>query len=757
MKIVELNSGTRPAAYIRWDHKLWWKDRIEGIRDAHSLRYPYHWEDDIIWGDAKNQDNSNSTNSHSGVIVRENKEISSGNWARAIVWNDMLYDPDVVAYMEKISDLVEMDEGVILMDELNLSEEARTSLRFPGADLDGPRDIAHAVEAAADPVAPSEDEAAEEEPERAIVVDTNDAISKKIKMHEKLERQKRDKQLRLENQRLRVFGKSAEPTDAQAAAKGGADDSATLMRRRQKQMISSMEHSPVALQHTGVRFSPRMMELRFFHRPRLAKGVQAWSVTVQGANGVPRAFVSTVPRAAHASGDLAGAALGTSSYINYTIHRVGMMHNRVDKPEDLCLYSGGDFVCLEYIEETPLVMLNIGMTFKMVNYYRCIRPSDTDAAAADGEAPPNAPDAADDGDAPRVAAKRVPRHLLGLQDRLKQGKGALGGAEDAANDSNDIPKLPEGVTEVLQPDDEFPFLGNISEGQVQSTIMCNLFRAPIFKHTPRPVDFLLIRNSQYRRGFIFVIKKIPSVFVVGQQEPHEKVPNPVRKQMNPFLTKFTTYHLIKHFIQMGPSHQVDVSTASIQKHFDPFYSKFKKDFLKCLREVAIDLDDDGTVWRRRPYDDLLYMLDRYGRLFTPEEVCLHEAKSSYEYKLARLGITQCLDISKIELCLKSYSDIKDVKVKRLKALEKIRSIIYFPSDPRLPALDRLKFYIEESIKTLVDKIETAKFIHERLVLSPWNLTESFIKYHLQRFGNGMLQLHGMGDPSGIGEGFSYCR
>ena len=41
--------------------------------------------------------------------------------------------------------------------------------------------------------------------------------------------------------------------------------------------------------------------------------------------------------------------------------------------------------------------------------------------------------------------------------------------------------------------------------------------------------------------------------------------------------------------------------------------------------------------------------------------------------------------------------------------------------------------------------------------APWNTTEAFVKSHLERDGNGRMELQGIGDPSGRGEGYSFVR
>jgi hypothetical protein len=50
-----------------------------------------------------------------------------------------------------------------------------------------------------------------------------------------------------------------------------------------------------------------------------------------------------------------------------------------------------------------------------------------------------------------------------------------------------------------------------------------------------------------------------------------------------------------------------------------------------------------------------------------------------------------------------------------------------------------------------------RFIYERMLLTPWVITESFVKGYLEKGGEGMLRLFGLGDPSGNGHGFSLLK
>jgi len=66
-------------------------------------------------------------------------------------------------------------------------------------------------------------------------------------------------------------------------------------------------------------------------------------------------------------------------------------------------------------------------------------------------------------------------------------------------------------------------------------------------------------------------------------------------------------------------------------------------------------------------------------------------------------------------------------------------------------------YLEALSKALRRRFEVAKFIHEELQLAPWNLSGEFHDVHKKGEGTGMMKLTGLGDPSGVGEGFSFLR
>ena len=148
------------------------------------------------------------------------------------------------------------------------------------------------------------------------------------------------------------------------------------------------------------------------------------------------------------------------------------------------------------------------------------------------------------------SAARVPRHV---QQLLKVSSG--GGRSGRGASSVDIPKLPEGITEVLSPQDKFPLLGDIEPGAApQPVLHSNLFRAPLFAQLPRPVDFLLVRVPHKRGSHHFIVRRMNVMFTAGQQEPLMIVPKPSRKKLSQVQQNFLMLHLTRFFSIQGTAY-----------------------------------------------------------------------------------------------------------------------------------------------------------------------------------------------------------
>ncbi|KAI0397373.1 hypothetical protein F5Y17DRAFT_370357 [Xylariaceae sp. FL0594] len=299
---------------------------------------------------------------------------------------------------------------------------------------------------------------------------------------------------------------------------------------------------------------------------------------------------------------------------------------------DLSLNDNSTVVLFEYSEQFPTVLSNFGMGNRVINYYR----------------------------------------------RKERG------------DDEKIPKLDVGETHPLLPEDRSPFtiFGTVDPGETVPTLHNEMYRAPVFKHEPRPNDFLLGYTTNASEGPRFFLRNIDHVFAVGQVFPSMEVPGPhARKVTNTSKNrlKMIAYRMMKK----KPTQ--DVSLKEITPHVfekeDPQNRQKLKEFLEYSK--------DSKTWHLRENDT---MMDEPAirAMIKPEDVCLVEAMQVGRQLMENAGF-----------------------------------------DPK-------------------DKDDNEEGVDEPLVvqLAPWRISKNFLDASA---GKAMVALHGEGDPTGHGLGFSFIK
>jgi hypothetical protein len=378
----------------------------------------------------------------------------------------------------------------------------------------------------------------------------------------------------------------------ESGAKRPRDDAP--LRGKGRSTVAALNHNVLATTHKNTKMDLLEGELKHFHRPRLANArkMSPWQITLKD---VSKKAVST--------SSAAGAAAGTGEEAGR-----GQVFSDFDK-KDISLVNGGDFMLLEYIEERPPVMVNIGMASAMLNYYRTADDHDQEERKQREEQ--------DVSQKLRIGLSstcRVPRHVrLLLQQRTQKQ-----GYEHDAN----TPTLEVGDTKVLGADDESPFLGDLAEGEMQQAFCNNLFKAPIFRHEPNPCDFLLIRLKMTSTLY-YTVKEIPRVFVCGQLEPQKAVFRP-NKGMNKLQEKMFMLAAARYFNSKLDSTYGDFK--DIQRSILN-YSRRKRLILgqglrKALSYIADEVDDavEGKKYRSKDLQE--YAPEVIQKTFHPEDVCL---------------------------------------------------------------------------------------------------------------------------------------
>ncbi|KAF5542730.1 transcription initiation factor TFIID subunit 1 [Fusarium mexicanum] len=290
------------------------------------------------------------------------------------------------------------------------------------------------------------------------------------------------------------------------------------------------------------------------------------------------------------------------------------------------------------------------------------------------------------------------------------------------NEDEQLPKQELGEYRMLLPEDRSPFslFGTVDPGETVPTLHNEMYRAPVFKHNPRGSDFLVVRSTTGEHGSRWFLHKIDHLYVVGQQFPSVEVPGPhSRKVTNASKNrmKMLAFRMIRH------SDTDNCQLSDITKHIadstDTQNRQKLKEFLQYDRESG-----EKGMWRLKP-GEILPDESTIRSMIKPEEVCLLDAM--------QLGIKELEDAgydprnASLEEDVQNNDaegdddDVEDEGSKIAKGAKKQQ---------------------EKQEETLADK------------MAPWKTTKAFIDACAQK---AMLQLHGEGDPTGHGLGFSFIR
>ena len=246
-----------------------------------------------------------------------------------------------------------------------------------------------------------------------------------------------------------------------------------------------------------------------------------------------------------------------------------------EKAKDLSLKDNSNVLLLEYSEEYPTMMSNFGMGSRLINYYR----------------------------------------RKNLEDISR-------------------PKLDVGETAVLLPQDKSPFsiFGNVDPGQVTPALYNSMFRAPVFRQSAKPTDFLVIRNTTGENGPTWYIRNIDNLYVVGQQFPSVDVPGPHSRKVTTAAKnrlKMISYRQIRK----RPIHRISV--GDVTKHFldttDLQNRQKMKEFMQFSKE--------HKEWEMRP-GEAVPTEEAIRALIKPEDVCLLESMQVGQQHLQDAGFSK---------------------------------------------------------------------------------------------------------------------
>jgi hypothetical protein len=308
---------------------------------------------------------------------------------------------------------------------------------------------------------------------------------------------------------------------------------------------------------------------------------------------------------------------------------------------------------------------------------------------------------------------RLPRHVKLLMDSkdMKQIFEVDGNA-----------KLAVGEPYLLETDEEFPFLGDLAEGERIQSLKNELFRSPLFSHSPRPNDFLLTRTKIGKDCLMYSIRPIRRLFISGQVEPLDVVPRPSRA-----LTTTQENFFLLAAARLFATSPSGLDWADLCKELiKSSYSKAKalEGVLGRISQNMRSYDPDSMTRARTtkwvPNKDLL--AEDWERRLSPKDVCLQESAVAAEYRMNLMGL-ELVDLNKLWRWLTLNSDLlafrKERAVKVILQAEGAKDV------KTKAALQQLKRVLVREMKDLEAKLEVGRFISRYLLSCPWSTTEAF--------------------------------
>lgn len=282
-----------------------------------------------------------------------------------------------------------------------------------------------------------------------------------------------------------------------------------------------------------------------------------------------------------------------------------------------------------------------------------------------------------------------------------------------------LPKLDLGEYRTLLPEDRSPFslFGSVDSGETVPTLHNEMYRAPLFKHDPRKSDFLIVRNTTGTEGSHWFLRKIDHLHVVGQTFPAVEVPGPHSRKVTTTSKnrmKMLAYRMIRH------SQNDNFNLAQMTKHIAESTDTQNRQKLKEFLQHDKDTGEKG-MWKLRS-GEALPDEAAIRAMIKPEDVCLQDAM--------QLGIKELEDAG---------YDPRNTNIDDDAAMVDEDEDDGDEEGSKAPKGAKNAEKIEE---TLADK------------LAPWVTTKAFIDACAHK---AMLQLHGEGDPTGHGLGFSFMR
>lgn len=547
----------------------------------------------------------------------------------------------------------------------------------------------------------------------------------------------------------------------------------SVTRRRERSLIAGLNHNIFAREHFNSRPELTRYALEHFHRPRI----------------IPKKFdIIFDPVVISKGKDDSDHKLAAAS----TNSSMGKFKLVPEKDRQSLSVGAGDFVLLEFIEEHPPLIQNAGMASAFVNYYRRSdmtgeKSSSNSSASNNKRKISNRDDRDGNDEENNINSENIDvdeknddeedlDHGIVRDSTVRDVRSTV----DLMNSSNlplhvkllyrqrksqslytldrNVPRLEYGDTNVLEPDDASPFIGNLSPEEIQPAIVNKLYRAPIFLQEPSARNrnvFLLSKITRSDNSLAFKILRIPSYFLVGQIEPLQVVPRPLSK-VKPILPTEESFLQLALYRILKNRNKNPLDFAKLKEKLLPYsfscpsFGLDDKTIRNIFLKVGVEKQKEWSL------SDTCLDENDYIRSFTPEQVCILESYSRMTHYLKKYHIFNDYDIVKVKDVFEVAQQYVEVLMSQYNRFKQFRESpgMYNRSKDKEARWENILFF---HLRKMFITTRALELCFNRLCQAPWNTTEGFYGTFMEKDKKGMMMLRGDGDPSGIGEGFAYVR
>jgi len=286
--------------------------------------------------------------------------------------------------------------------------------------------------------------------------------------------------------------------------------------------------------------------------------------------------------------------------------------------------SHGRLIALEYLEEHPAIMQNVGMA-SHISHYRLKKQENI-------EDEPEKKDNKKGDDAknkvvekPKEAEKKAEEDKEDeeLEDKPEPFDPQGNPTGEKKEEEREVEEMDDGKLQEIHPDNVHRFSKKffgvpkaLEEGLTIPAINNHVFRAPMAKHDIGEDIFLLSRSGADED---WKVRELDGLYAVGQQQAHRPVPDPCSQAWKQFVQERAKVHIYRSFdfnkepqLETFQKQMSDFPPKVIESVFNAITEKVErgKDQIKVRTHFVSELQEIVTPERASMYESMLAALQR---------------------------------------------------------------------------------------------------------------------------------------------------